>query len=82
MLQFGLGWRGTAMQFDQMKRREFITLLGGTAATRPLAARAQQNKRPRRVGVLTTLAESDPEDQLVLGTFRSRLAELGWTEGF
>ena len=64
-----------------MRRREFITLLGGAAVAWPLAARAQENKRPRRVGVLTTLAESDPEDQLVLGTFRSRLAELGWIEG-
>ena len=63
-----------------MKRREFITLLGG-AATWPLAARAQQGERMRRIGILQGLAENDPEWQRRLAAFKQGLQELGWTEG-
>jgi len=62
----------------KMKRRAFITLLGGAAAAWPLAARAQQ---PRRVGVLMGFAESDPAAQSWLAAFRNVLTQLGWSEG-
>src|SRR5215471_14382624 len=69
------------MQFDKMKRREFITLLGGaTAATCPLAARAQQPDRVRRVGVLMGYAETDQEGQAFVAAFREGLQKLGWVE--
>jgi putative tryptophan/tyrosine transport system substrate-binding protein len=64
-----------------MKRREFITLLGGAAAAWPLAARAQQAERMRRIGVLVVYAESDPEGQAFVAAFREELQKLGWTEG-
>src|SRR6516162_3203736 len=63
-----------------MKRREVITLLGGTAAW-PLAARAQQSERMRRIGVLMTFTERDPEGQARVTAFREGLQKLGWTEG-
>jgi ABC-type uncharacterized transport system substrate-binding protein len=63
-----------------MKRREFIVLLG-TAAAWPLAARAQQTARMRRVGVLTTLAADDPEVQARIGAFLQGMQEFGWTIG-
>jgi putative ABC transport system substrate-binding protein len=62
-----------------MRRREFITLLGG-AATWPFAARAQQ-EQTRRIGVLMAHAESDPEFQAYLAAFRVGLEKLGWAEG-
>jgi putative ABC transport system substrate-binding protein len=63
-------------------RREFISLLGGAAATWPLAARAQQqSERMRRVGVLQGLAADDQEWRGRLAAFRHALAELGWVEG-
>ena len=64
-----------------MKRREFITLLGGAVAVRPLAARAQQPERMRRVGVLIPLAADDPQSQRRMTAFVQGLQELGWTDG-
>ena len=61
-------------------RREFITLLGGAAAW-PLAARAQQSERKRRIGVLMAHAENDREFHDYLSAFREGLQKLGWTEG-
>ena len=64
-----------------MRRREFITLLGGAAATWPLAARAQQTDPMRRIGVLTNLAEDDPESKARIAAFLKGLQQLGWTDG-
>jgi putative ABC transport system substrate-binding protein len=64
-----------------MKRREFITLLGGTVIAWPFAARAQQSEPMRRIGYLSLLAETDVESQAQDTAFKKRLAELGWTEG-
>jgi putative tryptophan/tyrosine transport system substrate-binding protein len=65
--------------FD-MRRREFITLLGGAAAW-PLAVRAQQRSGMRRVGVFMAWAESDAEMQARVAAFRQELRKLGWSEG-
>ena len=64
-----------------MKRREFITLLGPAAAAWPLAARAQQPDRIRRIAVLSPLAEDDPEMTARLAGFRQGLEKRGWSEG-
>ena len=64
-----------------MKRREFITLLGGVAAAWPLVARAQQGERMRRVGVLTNLSSDDPDAQARIGAFLQGLQEFGWAVG-
>jgi len=64
-----------------MTRREFITLLGGATAAWPLAARAQQGERVRRIGVLITLAADDPEAQARIGAFLQGMQEFGWTIG-
>jgi putative tryptophan/tyrosine transport system substrate-binding protein len=69
------------MQIDQLKRREFITLLGGAAATWPLAASAQEPSRVRRIGVLMSADEDDPEGKAQLSEFTQELAALGWTDG-
>jgi putative tryptophan/tyrosine transport system substrate-binding protein len=64
-----------------MRRREFITLVGGTAAAWPLAARAQQADGVRRIGVLTGSDESNSDQQAWFAAFRKALQELGWTDG-
>jgi putative tryptophan/tyrosine transport system substrate-binding protein len=64
-----------------MRRREFITLLGGAAAAWPFAARAQQPAQIRRVGMLIGYAENDQETQARLSAFRQALEQLGWKEG-
>jgi ABC-type uncharacterized transport system substrate-binding protein len=62
-------------------RRQFIMLLGGAAVAWPLAARAQQSERIRRIGVLFSTREDDPARRAQLTAFVQRLTELGWTDG-
>jgi putative ABC transport system substrate-binding protein len=64
-----------------MKRREFIIALGGAAAAWPLAARAQQGERMRRIGVLAYWPANDPEGQARLAAFAQALTQLGWSDG-
>jgi putative ABC transport system substrate-binding protein len=64
-----------------MRRRDFITLLGGAAAAGPLTARAQQGERMRRIGVLMPYAADDREGQARMAAFLQELRELGWTDG-
>ena len=64
-----------------MRRRDFITLAGGSAVAWPLTTRAQQDGRVRRIGCLSALAESDPEIQSLIRAFTQRLQELGWASG-
>jgi ABC-type uncharacterized transport system substrate-binding protein len=64
-----------------MRRREFMTVLGGAAAAWPLAARAQQPERMRRVGMLTGLAGEDAQTKLRIAAFLQELQKLGWAEG-
>ena len=64
-----------------MRRREFIVALGGAAATWPLAARAQERVRPRRIGILNTLAAEDAHGQERIGVFLQELKQAGWTIG-
>ena len=64
-----------------MRRRDFITVLGGAATVWPFAVRAQQSERVRRVGVLVPLDQAETEAQARIGVFRQALQELGWTAG-
>ena len=64
-----------------VRRREFVRVFGGAAATWPLAARAQQPERMRRVGLLLGYSEGDAEGQASVAAFRQRLQELGSTKG-
>ena len=69
------------MQFGQLKRREFISLLSSAAAAWPLPARAQQRDRMRRIGILMGYAEGDREGEGFVVAFREGLEQLGWAEG-
>jgi putative ABC transport system substrate-binding protein len=64
-----------------VKRREFITLLGGAAAAWPLAARAQQPERMRRIGLLSFYGENDAEGPRYIAKFLEPLEQLGWAHG-
>ena len=64
-----------------MNRRSFITMLSGAAAAWPLAARAQQGERVRRIGVLMNTAPDHPEGKARLAIFRQALQALGWADG-
>jgi putative tryptophan/tyrosine transport system substrate-binding protein len=64
-----------------MQRRDFIKVIAGSAATWPLAARAQQSERMRHIAILMAFSENDSEAQSWAGGFREELAKLGWTEG-
>jgi putative tryptophan/tyrosine transport system substrate-binding protein len=64
-----------------MRRRDFITLVGGIAAAWPLAARGQQTRAIRRVGILMAIAESDPEGQARVRAFHRAMNDLGWADG-
>ncbi len=69
------------MQFDQLGRRELVTLLCGAVAAWPVVTRAQQGDGVRRVGVLMSIAAVDPEGQARIAAFRDGLRQKGWTEG-
>ena len=64
-----------------VKRRDFVSLLGGAAAAWPLAARAQQREKMRRIGVLLPFSSDDAESQARMGAFLQTLALSGWTIG-
>jgi putative ABC transport system substrate-binding protein len=64
-----------------MRRRDFITLIGGAAVTWPITSHAQQSNKTRLIGVLISYAESDPAGQSEVAAFRGGLAKLGWIEG-
>jgi putative ABC transport system substrate-binding protein len=64
-----------------MRRRDFIKVIGGAAATWPVAVRAQKTERMRRIGVLSGLAEGDVSAQPMVAAFEGALAKLGWTRG-
>ena len=64
-----------------VRRRDFITFVGGAAAAWPFSARAQQSGRMRRIGVMMSFAAGDPESQLRIAAFEKGLRDLGWVEG-
>src|SRR5262249_54442362 len=64
-----------------LRRRQLITLVAGAAAAWPIAARAQQSDRPRRIGVLIQVTEGDPQARIEVAAFLRKLQELGWSEG-
>jgi hypothetical protein len=66
---------------NPLQRRSFLTLLGGAAASWPVVARAQQDRRVRRIGLLINTVENDRTQQANLNVLREALAKLGWIEG-
>jgi putative ABC transport system substrate-binding protein len=64
-----------------MRRRQFISILGGAAVSWPIRARAQQHERTRRIGVVMGYPETNPSAHLLVTTFREQLRKLGWSEG-
>src|SRR5262245_7227616 len=74
-----LGPMTLGLGVSPMRRREFITLLGGAAVGWPLAARAQQSERMRRIGVLMGYPDSDQEGHDLIAGFQEGLQQLGWT---
>src|SRR5262249_24095784 len=66
---------------SRIGRRKFVATLGGAAAAWPLAARAQQPDRVRRIGVLINTVDNDPDAVARLSAFKKALRELGWDEG-
>src|SRR5262249_10357787 len=71
----------TLVNGNYMRRREVLGLVGGAAVAWPLAARAQQSDRVRRIGVLINLPADDPETQARVGAFLQGLQEFGWSIG-
>jgi putative ABC transport system substrate-binding protein len=69
------------MRFNQLRRREFITLIGGSATAWPFAAAAQQSEGTRRIGVLMSTPANDKEGQARINAFVQSLRELGWVDG-
>ena len=69
------------MQFDQLKRRDFITLLGGAAVAWPSAARAQQPERIRRIGVLMSTSAGNVDREAHITALRDALGRFGWVVG-
>src|SRR5262245_55974951 len=80
-LGYAVGLQNGSDGLRSLKRREFITLLGGAAMAWPRAARAQQRERMRRIGVLMNLAADDAEGQARLAAFLQGLQEAGWAVG-
>jgi len=81
LISFAPGLAQGASPMLDVRRREFITLLGGAAAAWPLAARAQQGERMPRIGVLIEYAKNDPQADARVAAFGEGLRKLGWTEG-
>jgi hypothetical protein len=69
------------LQGRQMRRREFITFLGGSMVAWPCAIRAQQVERVRRIGVRSALAADDPQGNAMIAAFKQGLQQLGWADG-
>ena len=74
-----MGYSAQPFLYGRMRRRKFIDLVFGAAAW-PLAARAQQGERTRRIGILGALAADDPEGQAGIAAFLGELQQLGWSE--